>query len=185
MAREVQPLIWYTKGEMRRLLTSERSAALANQGYDVLQIDMDTGKCRIAKAADGTMTGVGSFAPVPGIQKRTRQQRLDSLMLKLVDGMKQSGGIDTLQSGIAARVSNGDGTSRPPTQAEKDAAAKRLAEEKENIDRQVSDIVGEAWKQGRTEITGDVVRKVAAGLLTRAEKQHEEKLAKQVTRHED
>jgi hypothetical protein len=51
-------------------------------------------------------------------------------------------------------------------------------------DAKVKEIVGEAWKAGRTEITADVVRTVAAHFLTEAEKQHEEKLSHQTTRHE-
>ena len=51
-------------------------------------------------------------------------------------------------------------------------------------DAKVKEIVGEAWKAGRTEITADVVRTVAAHFLTEAEAKHEEKLAHQVTRSE-
>lgn len=36
-------------------------------------------------------------------------------------------------------------------------------------DEKISEIVGEAWKSGRTEITADVVRQVAAHFLTDAE----------------
>lgn len=51
-------------------------------------------------------------------------------------------------------------------------------------DAKVKEIVGEAWKAGRTEITADVVRTVAAHFLTEAEAKHEEKLSHQVTRSE-
>lgn len=185
MARDIQPHIWYTKQEMRKLLTGERSAALAAQGFDTLQMDATTGKMRVTKGTDGSVTGVGGFAAPPPIAKRTAQQRLDSMVLNLVDGMKQAGGIAPLQSGVAPRVSLGDGTSRPPTTAEVDAHRRAQAEEAERVERGIADIVGEAWKQGRTEITTEVVRQVAAGLLARSEKQHEAKLAKQITRHED
>lgn len=52
-------------------------------------------------------------------------------------------------------------------------------------DARISSILGEAWKSGRNEITAEDVRAVAASFLAKAEKQHEEKLSKQVTRHED
>lgn len=37
---------------------------------------------------------------------------------------------------------------------------------------QIKEIVGEAWKDGRTEITGEVVRQVAQRFLERAEKEN-------------
>jgi hypothetical protein len=52
-------------------------------------------------------------------------------------------------------------------------------------DAQVQEIVGEAWKSGRSEVTAEMVRTVASHFLTKAEEQHEEKLGHQSTRHED
>lgn len=52
-------------------------------------------------------------------------------------------------------------------------------------DLYIQQIVGEAWKAGRTEVTADVVRQVAASFLAKAEAEHEAKLSKQITRHED
>jgi len=185
LARDIQPIVWYTKQEMRKLLTAERSKALADRGYDTLQMDATTGKMRIAKGTDGSVTGTGMFTPPPLIEKRTAQQRLDSMVLNLVDGMREAGGIAPLQSGVAPRVSLGDGTSRPPTTEETDRHRRMQVEEQVKIEQGVREIVGEAWKQGRSEITADVVRQVAGGLLSRSEAQHEAKLDKQITRHED
>lgn len=47
------------------------------------------------------------------------------------------------------------------------------------------EILGEAWKNGNIEITTDVIMDVARRLLEKSEKQHDAKLATQVTRHED
>lgn len=52
-------------------------------------------------------------------------------------------------------------------------------------DMAINQIVSEAWKSGRTEITAEVVREVAAHFLQQAENEHEAKLAKQITSHED
>lgn len=52
-------------------------------------------------------------------------------------------------------------------------------------DARIKHILGESWKAGRNEITAEDVRKVAASFLEKAEKEHEAKLAKQITRHED
>jgi len=87
--REVQPHVWYTKDEMRKLLTSERSAYLAARGFDTLQVNPMTGECRVTKGTDGTVTSTGTFDPVPTIQKRTPQQRVDSLQEKINPDMTQ------------------------------------------------------------------------------------------------
>lgn len=52
-------------------------------------------------------------------------------------------------------------------------------------DERITTITGEAFKAGRTEVTGEVVRSIASHFLTNAEKAHEAKLDKQITRHED
>jgi hypothetical protein len=52
-------------------------------------------------------------------------------------------------------------------------------------DARISHILGESWKAGRNEVTAEVIRRVAASFLAKAEREHEAKLAKQITRHED
>lgn len=52
-------------------------------------------------------------------------------------------------------------------------------------DERISEIVGEAWKAGESQVTAEVVREVAAHFLQQAENDHNAKLAKQITRHED
>lgn len=172
---------------MKKLMTPEEAKHWIEKGY-VMQFDTNSQKLLLvhqSKAAGSGVQSQGLFTPPSSIKKRTPVQRVDSLMLKLVDDMKKHGGIAPLQSGVAARVSTGNGTSRAATTAEKEAAAKRLADEKAALDHRIAEIVGAAFIAGRTEITGDLVRKVAANLLTVAEKEHEVKVSHQITRHED
>lgn len=51
-------------------------------------------------------------------------------------------------------------------------------------DEQVSKILGENWKTGKSQMTAEVVDRLASVMLGQAEAQHEDKLAHQVTRHE-
>ena len=49
-------------------------------------------------------------------------------------------------------------------------------------DDSIKQIVTEAWKAGRTEITGEVIRQVAASMLQKAEKAREVQQFKRVTK---
>lgn len=51
-------------------------------------------------------------------------------------------------------------------------------------DEQVTELLGENWKNGDREITYADVERLAQVMLERAEAKHEEKLSHQVTRHE-
>jgi hypothetical protein len=117
----------------------------------------------------------------PAIVKRKPIERVDSMMLRWINDMKRAGGLPTLQSGVAPRVAMDDGTTRPPTTAERDAAARRRKEEIENNEQRIKDIVGAAWANGRTEITADVVRQVAARFLGMSEKEFQAAESHKVT----
>lgn len=185
--RTIRPGVLYTREELKKLMSQATADELRMRGY-VLRFDVNSGKYSVVhhtKAAGSGVTGSGLFTPPPPIQKRTPSQRVDSLMLKLVDDMKKHGGIPALQSGVAPRVALGNGRDRPATTAEIEEAGRRRALEEVANNQRVSEIVGAAWVEGRTEVTADMVRQVAASLLARAEVDHEEKLSHQVTRHED
>jgi hypothetical protein len=122
------------------------------------------------------------FGEIEPIRKRTPAQRVDSLMLAWLEEMKKAGGFPTLQSGVAPRVRLEDGTSRPPTAAERDEFKRRRAQEIAENERKIKEIVGQAWKDGRPEITSEVVRQVAQGFLGRAETEREKEQRKHVVR---
>jgi hypothetical protein len=117
----------------------------------------------------------------PPIVKRKPIERVDAMMLRWINDMKRAGGLPTLQSGIAPRVRMDDGTTRPPTTAEKEDAARRRKLEQEQNEQRIKDIVGAAWQAGRTEITADVVRQVAARFLGMSEKDFAAAEQKKVT----
>ena len=52
-------------------------------------------------------------------------------------------------------------------------------------DARIKFILGESWKAGRSDLTAEDIRRVAAHFLQDAENKHEAKLSKQITRHED
>jgi len=170
---KLKPYVWYTRQQLRSMMTPEDATSLQWQGY-VLRHDVMTDKFIIVKytgssaqAFDGgrkptlqTVSG-DSFGELPPIVKRTAQQRVDSLMAKWLVAMKAAGGLPTLM-GDSVPVAGS-------TQAEKDEFYKRQAIEKKELDDQIALIVGEAWKEGRTEITADIVRQVATHFLQDAE----------------
>ncbi len=82
------------------------------------------------------------------------------MMARWVTEMKKAGTLPTLQSGIAPAGA---------TTAEKEEAQRRKAVEEREMDLKVKEIVGAAFVEGRTEITDEVVRKVASHFLQEAE----------------
>ena len=133
----------YTGDQLRKLISQEEAQALVLQGYYLEYNPLDE-TYRVKHYTQGSApmrgdgkitTGTATFDELPPIVKRTPQQRLDSLMLKWIEDMKQAGTVPGVD------------------------------------DEKVREIVGEAWKAGRTEITADVVRTVAAHFLNQAERQ--------------
>ena len=49
-------------------------------------------------------------------------------------------------------------------------------------DKRITEIVGEAWRSGRSEVSGEMVRRVAQHFLEKAEKENEAAQNKRVTR---
>lgn len=170
----IQPGKKYTRAQLVRALGPQDAQQLRMRGY-VLRHDVLDGTYSVVpwtEASDSRtqpVQGAGTFAPPPPIRKRTPAQRVDSLMLKWLDEMKRAGGLPPL---------------REPDRSDPEAWDKYLAD-KRAMDDKIREIVGAAWVDGRTEITAEVVEKVARHFLEAAEKQHDEKLDHQVTRHED
>ena len=190
MPNKIVPGRRYKPFEIRALIDQATAKELEFRGY-VLQYDALSGTyavvhwtqasqpfrqdgSRAQRRAVSKSIGADAFGTLDPIVKRTPQQRVDSLMAKWLVEMKQAGGLPHLMG-------------EPPsglTTAERDDFYRRKKEEGEVMDNAIKAIVGEAWKDGRTEITADIVRTVAAHFLSEAEVQHEEKVSHQVTRHE-
>lgn len=164
----------YTKAQMRRMMTEEYARSLQFKGY-VLQVD-DAGMYSLvhhSKAFGGkvlerrkqgdlegqleasSMGGSASFEAPDPIRRRTPQERLESFVAKLWPEVKNVGHIPGLKE--------------------------------EDILTIVLNAKGRADKLDleNKRMTAEDVRQVAASLLTQSEKEHEEKLSHQITRHED
>lgn len=158
---KLRPGVRYTRQQLVKLVDQAEAHELQMQGY-VLQHDVLSktytivpwyeagGGEQFGKLRDPRVfQGEPDFGPIDPIKKRTPMQRVDSLMLRLIEDCKAAGTVPGLD------------------------------------DARISLILGEAWKSGRNEVTAEVIRKVAADFLAKAEKEHEEKLSTQVTRHEN
>jgi hypothetical protein len=136
----------YTRAELQEVISQSDADELKLQGY-VLQYDVLSQTYSVVpwtEAASGELFGTfreddrggtGVFDPLPPIKKRTPMERLDALMLRLIEDCKRAGTVPGMD------------------------------------DDRIKLIVGEAWKSGRSEITGEVVRTVAADLLRKAERE--------------
>ena len=85
-------------------------------------------------------------ADLPPLLKRTPQQRVESLVLRILE--------QTLKSGTVPGLN----------------------------DEAIRGIVGEAWKAGETQVTGEMVRRVVQHYLEMAEKKQDEVDSKFITR---
>ncbi len=97
----------YTPSQLRRLMSQADADELKMKGY-VLQFDVVSqtyGVVHWTQAASGadpgtfrpdTRGGTGLFEPLPSIQKRTPNERVDSLMMKMIDDCKKSGTVPGL-----------------------------------------------------------------------------------------
>lgn len=166
----------YKPHEIRALIDQSTAKELEFQGY-VLQWDALSGTYSVvhwSKASqpfrqDGNraqrrqvrkQVGPEAFGPLDPIVKRTPQQRTDSLMLKWITEMKKAGGMPSLIGDVPDNASV----------KERETIERNRANEKKLMDEKIAEIVGAAWTEGRTEITADVVRQVAAHFLGESEK---------------
>jgi hypothetical protein len=164
----------YTKAQMRSMMSEEYARALQYKGY-VLQVD-DRGLYSLVHHSkafggqvlerrkqgdlEGTLErsdvgGTAQFEAPAPIRKRTPQERLDSFVQKLWPEVKSVGHIPGLKEDDILTVV---------------LNAKGRAEQLDLENKRM---------------TAEDVRQVAASLLTQSEKEHEEKLSHQITRHED
>lgn len=140
----------YTRAQLQALVDQSTADELALQGYalrhDVLDDTYTVVHWTNAGGTIGTEDGRQNrkarmaVEPVafdekdlPPIVRRTAQQRVDSLMIRLLEAAKTEGRAFLPDSVIR-------------------------------------EVVGEAWKDGRVEITAEVVRQVAAHFLQRADR---------------
>jgi hypothetical protein len=135
----------YTRSQIRRLIDQSTADELKLQGY-VLRMEPLDGTYTVVPwteagsgAEFGTLRpdkrgGTATFEPVDPIKKRTPMERVDSMMLRLVDDCKRTGTIPGLE------------------------------------DWRIKLLVGESWKAGKN-LSGEDIRRVAANLLARAEKE--------------
>lgn len=139
----------YTFAQIREMQKDPELAALKLEGY-VLRQDMDgtvqfvhhtqasagfrgsEHSLKQYKAPPGTVEAMK--AENPPIVRRTPQERVDSMMLKLITTAKKNGYVPTGE------------------------------------DAEVKEIVAQAWRDGRSNITAETVRQVAAIALAKAEK---------------
>lgn len=177
MPNKIVPGRRYKGWEIRQLIDQSTAKELEFQGY-VLQYDALSQTYAVVhwtKASqpfrqDGNRAqrrrvqktvGPEAFGELDPIVKRTPVQRVDALMLKWIEEMKAAGGLPSLVGEVPEGASV----------AERENIERRRAHDKKMMDDKISEIVGAAWVEGRTEITADVVRQVAAHFLGQAEKQ--------------
>lgn len=184
----VQPYKRYTNEELARLRSDKSLENWQARGYHWRHNLDGTTQLVHWRDVPGTAgrplrdnLGSAQFT-APPIRKRTPVERVDSLMLRWINDMKRAGGLPTLNSGVAPRVALEGGGTRPPTTAEKEEFARRKRFEEDQNEARIKEIVGAAWTAGRTEITADIVRQVAAKFLGVAENQFEESESHKVTR---
>ena len=130
----------YTGEQLKRLLTPERARELQAQGM-VLEMDAMSGLYHLThftsaagvRGSELPKTGTGGFAPLDPIEKRSPQERVNSLMLRFMEDCKAAGTVPGLD------------------------------------DMRISWILGEAWKTGMSQITGEHIRTIAAHYLQKAE----------------
>jgi hypothetical protein len=99
----------YTQEQVREIVDTAEAADLIKEGY-VLQHDvMDQTFTLVhftqasSPLSEGSpVTGQGVFEPLDPIQKRTAQQRVDSLMLRFIDDCRAAGTVPGLDD---ARIS--------------------------------------------------------------------------------
>lgn len=170
----IEPGKKYTRAQLVAAIGPQDAHSLKMRGY-VLRHDVMDGLYSVVPWAEATdsrttsTTGTGQFTPPPPIAKRTPAQRVDSLMALWIKDMKKAGGLPPV---------------RQPDRSDQEAWNKYLAD-KRAMDDKIKEIVGAAWVDGRTEITAEIVEKVARHFLEVSETEHEEKLDHQITRHED
>ena len=150
----------YTPDEVAKFYLSGELAHIALNGY-VARADSDDAGNRVMRfvpfheASDPTKPRTYAVEGVkealrqglPERTKRTPQQRVASLMVRIMAHAKQTGSFPGLS------------------------------------DEQVSEIVGEAWKTGQTEVTAEMVRKVAQRFMEGAQQQADERDRRRVTRY--
>ena len=164
---QILPGYRYTKAQLREAMTQEVADKLRFKGY-YLEVDnlgyyslvhhsqsfSGRGAQLLDKSKDGELVvnerygGKAHFEAPDAIQKRTPEQRLNSLVSKMWPEVKDAGHIPGIK------------------------------------DEDILPIVANL-KLRTQRMTGETVRAVAAKYLADAEKKHEEKLAGQITRHED
>ncbi len=167
---EIRPGFRYTKAQMRTLTEEQakqfQAAGLVlrldDQGYySLVHHTAAFGGKVLERKEHGTLErsnkleGQASFSAPAPIQKRTPQERLESMVSRMWPGVKDLGHIPGLkEDDVLTVVLNAKGRAE-----KKDLTKERM--------------------------TAEDVREVAGALLTQSEKEHEEKLSKQITRHED
>lgn len=93
----------YSGGELKRLLTPEVAKGLQARGM-VLEFDVMSQtyqlthftKAKTSEISGKPVMGQGAFEPLDPIRKRTPQERVDSLMLRLIEDCKAAGTVPGL-----------------------------------------------------------------------------------------
>ena len=144
----------YTWAELEKLTQDPALEDIKLKGY-VLRGDAD-GTFTFVKWDQASFGGQGaplagriyeplSFAPLDPIVKRTPQQRVDSLLLKIQEDCLRYKTVPGL------------------------------------TDAKIGEILGEKWETGKSKMTTDSARRVAAWFLAKAEADAKEKARHQVT----
>lgn len=174
MSEQPVPRKWYSYADFQRMVGKLEADQLAVQGY-VLQQDINMQMIRIIPWHEAS-----GRREIP-IDKRTHQKGAVEITERRIftpidpipefqkENLPKRRPVDRVDSLAARMMLHIQATGLLP------------GEEDREFQAQINEIVGEAWKAGRTEITGEVIRKVAASMLAKAEKQRQVDQFKKVT----
>lgn len=166
------PKRWYTYEAFSKLVGQLEADQLALQGY-VLQQDIMSSMIRIIpwneasgrREVEWDKRTMKTDAPVEVMERRvyTSDGPVPEFQKEALPKRRPVDRVDSLAARMMLQI---QATGMLPGET----------------DPRINEIVEEAWKAGRTEITGEVIRKVAAKMLQKAEKIREVNQHKAVTK---
>jgi hypothetical protein len=173
----MQPGFRYTKAQVKSMMTDEHAKALQYQGYF---LQFDGTYYTLVKHTEAFASGrVGGT-----VLDRKKQGALEGELFA-PDGSRFIGQASFEEPGTPAK--------RTPTERLESLVQKLWPEVKDMghlpgvKDEDILPIVANMQQRSLhvERMTGETLRQIAAAFLTQSEKEHEEKLSHQITRHED
>jgi hypothetical protein len=169
--KDLRPFVWYTIDEFSRIVDKRTADELVIRGY-VLQSDVLTGKVRLvpwqhaASNTDDREREPQVEATKGPVEIWTKRRFIDRAAFEKPAPLVRRKPADRVDS-LAARMM---------LQIQKTGI---LPGEK---DPRTQEIVEEAWKSGRPEITGEMVRTLASRMLEKSERERKLHEYKKVTK---